>query len=294
MKRRSCEHPARKRRHIAATAAALLLSLFIGSQDSFHNPISAAVKPATLVQLAAMTDMHPIVEFDSPEMKTLLKRPVHPAVFDKTYFAKKAPEKIQSPEPIQKTTAIIREGIRYSGKYKKTENFYHKLIEKIADLHEVDAALIKAIVKAESSYDPQAVSHAGAMGLMQLMPATAAEVGVNDTFNPEENLHGGIKYYKKMLEQFKGDIELALAAYNAGSGAVLTYKGIPPYKETREYIERVKTFYEEYKKQAESIKESITTDAVRALLTRPGILAILSEKSDLLETRAFFSFSKTI
>ena len=288
MKRKSFENPTRKRTHIAATVAAILLSLVIGPQDSFHKPISAAVKPTNRIQMDAMIDTHPIVEFDSPEMKTRLKRPVHPAVFDKNYFAKK------TPKPIQKTTAMNREGLSDSGKFKGTVNFYHKLIEKIADLHNVDAALIKAIVKAESSYDPKAVSHAGAMGLMQLMPDTAAEVGVTDTFNPEENLHGGIKYYKKMLTRFKGDVELALAAYNAGSGAVLSYNGIPPYKETRKYIERVKAFYEEYKKQAESIKESISADAVRALLTKPGIMAILSEKFDLFEARAFFSTSETI
>ena len=288
MKRRIFVNPTRKHTNIAATVAAILLSLVIGPQDSFHKSISAAVKPTTLFQMDAMTDTHPIVEFDSPEMKTRLKRTVHPAVFDKNYFVKK------TPEPIQKTNVMNLESASDSGKSKGRVNFYHKLIEKIADLHDVDAALIKAIVKAESSYDPQAVSHAGAMGLMQLMPATAAEVGVTDTFNPEENLHGGIKYYKKMLIQFKGNIELALAAYNAGSGAVITYKGIPPYKETREYIERVKSFYEEYKKQAESIEESISADAVRALLTKPGIMAILSEKSDTFEARAFFSFRKTI
>lgn len=275
MKRRRSGHASRKRKHIAVTVAAVLSSLVIGPQNSFHKPVSAAVKTTTEIQTAALTTDILTGKVACPELKTKKTRPVHPAVFDKDYFRKRVAMAVQM-KPAQKPK--IQKKIV---KRDKSENFYHTLIEKIADLHEIDPALIKAIVKAESSYNPQAVSTAGAMGLMQLMPATAAEVGVTDSFNPEDNLHGGIKYYKKMLKRFEGDIELALAAYNAGSGAVINHKGVPPYKETRQYIERVKTYYEEYKKQADTDGKAISPDAVQALYFEPEIPAIRGRQPDI-------------
>ena len=109
--------------------------------------------------------------------------------------------------------------------------------------HQIDPNLVKAIIYIESRFDPSAVSERGACGLMQLMPETAAEVGVRDYLNPQENIAGGIIYFKRMLDIFNGDMGLALAAYNAGPNAVRQYSGIPPYPETQLYVRKVLAVY---------------------------------------------------
>jgi len=129
---------------------------------------------------------------------------------------------------------------------------YHAIIEQAGRKHGVEAALIQAIIMAESSYNPRAVSNRGAAGLMQLMPATADSLGVKDRFDPEHNINGGVRYFKILLERFDGDTRLALAAYNAGARKVRQYNGIPPFKATRSYIARVFQYYELYKDLASS------------------------------------------
>ena len=117
------------------------------------------------------------------------------------------------------------------------------MISQIADKHGIDEDLIKAVIKQESGFNTRAKSKAGAMGLMQLMPATAASLGVKDPFNPVQNVEGGTKYLKSMLDKYNGNIILALAAYNAGPGAVDKYDGVPPYKETQNYIRNILANY---------------------------------------------------
>lgn len=119
-------------------------------------------------------------------------------------------------------------------------------IAEYARFYNVDARMVKAIISVESCFDPYAVSRVGAQGLMQLMPATARELGVDDVFNANENIRGGIRYFSEMLTRFGHDVELALAAYNAGPGAVEKYQGIPPYVETQDYVRRVLGHYESY------------------------------------------------
>ena len=113
------------------------------------------------------------------------------------------------------------------------------LIKEYAQKNNLDENLVKAVVKAESGFNPNAKSPVGAMGLMQLMPATAKNLGVNDPLDAEQSIAGGTKYLRGLLNKFDGKVDLALAAYNAGSGAVNKYGGVPPYKETENYVKKV-------------------------------------------------------
>ncbi len=126
-------------------------------------------------------------------------------------------------------------------------NSYLPIVENAARKYDLDPELIHAVIQHESGGNPMAVSNKGAKGLMQLIDSTAAMVGVQDLFNPEENIFGGARYLKQLLKQFDGDIELALAAYNAGPGNVKKYGGIPPFNETRKYVSRVVATYQQLK-----------------------------------------------
>ncbi len=122
---------------------------------------------------------------------------------------------------------------------------YTEIIDQASDMFDVEPSLIKAVIKAESGFNHKAVSHKGAQGLMQLMPATAELLRVNDPFDPTENIFGGTRYLRKMLDRF-GHMELAVAAYNAGPEAVKSHNGIPPYQETRTFVQRVIKYYNGY------------------------------------------------
>lgn len=123
---------------------------------------------------------------------------------------------------------------------KTTEAFsMDDIFLKAAETYQVPVNLIKAVAKTESNFDPNAVSCCGAQGVMQLMPSTAAGLGVTDPFNAEQNIMGGTKYLSQMMDLYDGDVKLTLAAYNAGAGNVAKYGGVPPFKETQAYVERV-------------------------------------------------------
>jgi soluble lytic murein transglycosylase-like protein len=117
------------------------------------------------------------------------------------------------------------------------------LVQSISREHGVDPKLVDAMVRVESSYNPNAVSRRGAMGLMQLMPATAKRLDVDDPFDPEKNIRGGVREFARLVDRYSGNLQLALAAYNAGEGAVARYRGVPPYNETRDYVSRIMTLY---------------------------------------------------
>ena len=117
------------------------------------------------------------------------------------------------------------------------------MISKIAQKHGIDEKLVNAVIKQESGYNPNAKSSAGALGLMQLMPATAKALGVNDPYNPVQNVDGGVRYLKSMMQKYNGNLVLALAAYNAGPGNVDKYDGVPPFRETQNYIRNILANY---------------------------------------------------
>lgn len=129
---------------------------------------------------------------------------------------------------------------------------FHELIDWTAGKYGVDGDLVKAVIKAESNFNHKAVSKKGAKGLMQLMPKTAMDLGVDDCFHPGANIDGGIRHLSYLIGLYGGDLRLSLAAYNAGEAAVAKYRGIPPYAETRTYVRQVLAFYDRYKKAAKN------------------------------------------
>jgi len=124
---------------------------------------------------------------------------------------------------------------------------YDALIRTASGRYNIDADLVRAVIKAESDFNAAARSQKGAMGLMQLMPDTARLHNVSDAYNPGENVEGGVRHLRMLLDRYEGDLELSLAAYNAGSAAVEKHRGIPPFAETRDYVRRVLRFYDSYR-----------------------------------------------
>lgn len=133
------------------------------------------------------------------------------------------------------------------GKLRLNTTAYSSEIAAAAARHGVDEAVVRAIIHAESAFNPNALSRVGAQGLMQLMPGTARDVGVRNAFDPGQNIGGGVRYLSMLLKRYDGNLTLAAAGYNAGPGAVDKYKGVPPYSETRRYVERVGVLAERYR-----------------------------------------------
>lgn len=151
------------------------------------------------------------------------------------------------------------------------------IFEKAAKTYDVDVELLKAMAKAESGFDPDATSKSGAMGIMQLMPATAKGLGVKDAYDPEQNIMGGAKYIASLLEKYDGNVSYALAAYNAGSGNVEKYGGIPPFEETQNYVTKILGYLQAGGVEIPDSKSCVTVgkdasegvlDALKQLFTR--------------------------
>jgi soluble lytic murein transglycosylase-like protein len=150
--------------------------------------------------------------------------------------------------PPPSTAKEVYAQTKESGSTKETKrgyykDFYNYLIRNKAYEYDIDPTLVKAVIEVESNFDSRAVSSKGAMGLMQLMPATAEEMGAYNPFNPEDNIEAGVRYLKYLLDKFDGDLKLALAAYNAGPSRVKKYGAVPPIKETTSYVRKVFTLY---------------------------------------------------
>jgi soluble lytic murein transglycosylase-like protein len=151
-------------------------------------------------------------------------------------------------EPVQ--TALARPSTIWpsSGSVSPSDSgLFDHLISEMARKYQVDFALIKAVIRAESGFNPVAISRKGARGLMQLMPETAQRMHVSDTFNPRDNIEGGVRYLRYLLSLFNNDLRLSLAAYNAGENLVAQLGSIPPYRETVDYVKKVLGFYQFYK-----------------------------------------------
>ena len=159
---------------------------------------------------------------------------------DKSLIEKILPDEVPYPEP----QAPAKEpepakAAAASGSAELRETIYSELISATAQTHGVDPILVQALIQVESNYQPRARSSKGAMGLMQLMPAVAREYNVRNAYDPKSNIDAGIRKLKSLLEKMGGDVALALAAYNAGDGAVAKFNGMPPYRETRNYVSRI-------------------------------------------------------
>lgn len=134
---------------------------------------------------------------------------------------------------------------------------YDDHIRQAAGLYQIPEALIRAVIKVESDYDPRATSYAGARGLMQLMPETAERLGVKDINDPRENIFGGVRYLRVLANMFNGDLDFTVAAYNAGENAVIQHGGIPPYAQTRDYVVKVNKFYRRYRTIPDPVDASL-------------------------------------
>jgi hypothetical protein len=141
---------------------------------------------------------------------------------------------------------------------KSLERFtrYDRWIRQAAILYQLPVELLRAVIMVESNYDPRATSSVGAQGLMQLMPETAQRMEVRDSYDPRENIFGGARYLRILANLFNGDLQLTVAAYNAGEGAVVKYNGVPPYHETQDYVVKVLTFYQRYRLQRDPVQAS--------------------------------------
>lgn len=160
-------------------------------------------------------------------------------------------------KPVYRPFLVLR---RYMGRLRGKESVkFDRLIAAVCQRYGVEFALVKAVIKAESAFDPSALSPAGARGLMQLMPATAAQHGVDDAHDPQANIEGGVRHLRLLLNRFRGNLSLTLAAYNAGPETVDRYNGIPPYAETQTYIQRVLQYRESYRQRSADFRNTPQT-----------------------------------
>ena len=202
-------------RNAMGVSAILIFSAAIGSLAS---PESANA------QIASVTDesgRRMFVNADPPALKLTATKP-HTTIY--------MPGEISFMGQNRPAVNIDRDGVE-------------ALVREAAERHNVDPALVRAVIETESNWNPGAVSRKGAAGLMQLVPTTAQRFGANDVFNPKQNVDAGVHYLKTLLERYNGNLDLALAAYNAGEGAVDRAHGIPSYRETRSYVQKVQNAY---------------------------------------------------
>ena len=158
---------------------------------------------------------------------------------DKSIIEKVLPDEVPYPEPAPAAGAEVESEAGEQATDVLQSTPYGEIIAAVSEAHGVDPMLVRALIQVESNYRPRARSPKGAMGLMQLMPSTAREYKVRNPFDPRANIEAGIKHLKSLIDRFAGKVELGLAAYNAGEGAVKKFNGVPPYRETRNYVSKI-------------------------------------------------------
>jgi soluble lytic murein transglycosylase-like protein len=214
-------------------------TVWVNSDLKPQAPVSSPVKPArysTLVYWSRNERRWKPVPPPSPAMMKAARR----AAQEVTSFVAAAPARAASlrvSEPVSPDTADLVRGRQI------TTESVDSAIEAAASRHGVDPNLVRAIIKVESNFNPHAVSRKGALGLMQLMPRTAQSMNVTNAFDPDQNVDAGVRHLKSLLDNYNGNLELSLAAYNAGSAAVEKNNGVPPYRETRDYVRKITGLY---------------------------------------------------
>lgn len=245
----------------------------VGSYKAQRAPVpKPAPAPATVAAMGAVTTPQPVsAPAAKPAGASSTPRLVRGQVY--SYVGKDGVRHYTSRRPAGVAATAMRT-IKYSYmescfacSSKPGVNFrtlrlnttaYRDEVRAAAREHGVDEAIVRAIIHAESAFNPNALSRVGAQGLMQLMPATARRFGVGNAFEPRQNIGGGVKYLAWLLKRFNGDLTLAAAGYNAGEGAVDKYKGVPPYRETRHYVDRVAVLAERYRGELNPVAAAAT------------------------------------
>jgi len=267
-------NPASKKLGLWISVSAIVFALLICMQSGDSNPISPAAeiqeiprslafnsRPAPAPVIIAPFELDSIDELECKEVDS-----PNDLKLEITDTFRTQPVSLPPPASETKVQAYNQPPKKITPvRGKKAERLFRPIIFRAAQRHQVDPDLVQAIIMAESSFNPNAVSNRGAAGLMQLMPATAKALGVKDVFNPEHNINGGVLYFKKMLKEFRGNVRLALAAYNAGSRKVKEYQDVPPFRTTQAYVNKVFEYYWHY-------KELLAADDDTALIPHPVLV----------------------
>jgi soluble lytic murein transglycosylase-like protein len=236
----------------ATTPASSVAAPAIGSATP---PATVAGSPAVVPVATAVSTPTPVVAPATPTRR-LVQGQVYSYIKDGVrHYTSKPPKGVSGATAMRTIRYSFMEscfacGLQPGVNFKTLRlntSAYDAEIRSAAQRHGVEEAIVRAIIHAESSFNPNAISRAGAQGLMQLMPATARRFGVSNSFDPTQNISGGVQYLAWLLKRYNGDLTLAAAGYNAGEGAVDRHKGVPPYNETRRYVERVRLLAERYR-----------------------------------------------